>query len=277
MCKTESQTAESQTTKTVFFETVPGKPRLATLSRPASVENAENALPGLFWLGGFRSNMRGLKGTFIDALAERQGRAFLRFDYSGHGESEGDFAQGAIGIWAAEAFAVFCALTTGPQIVIGSSMGAWVALLLARALAEAGQSHRLAGMAMIAPAVDFTEELMWPRLPDAVRREIEEKGSWMRPADGYGESYPLTRLLFEDGRAHRLFGGEIRSFCPATILQGMEDPDIPWRHTMKLVEHLAADPVTVSLIKDGDHRLIRPQDLVALEKAIASLDERFRT
>jgi pimeloyl-ACP methyl ester carboxylesterase len=274
MPKTESQTAESQTADAVFFETVPGKPRLATLSRPAS---AENALPGLFWLGGFRSDMRGSKATFIDALAERQGRAFTRFDYSGHGESEGDFAQGAIGVWAAEAFAVFCALTKGPQILIGSSMGGWVALLLARALAQAGQSHRLAGMALIAPAVDFTEDLMWPRLPDAVRREIEDKGFWLRPADAYGESYPLTRLLFEDGRGNRLFGGEIRSFCPAYILQGMEDPDVPWRHAMKLVEHLAADPVTVSLIKDGDHRLSRPRDLAALQKAIASLDQGFRT
>ncbi len=207
MPKIEIQTTtESLTTGAVFFETVPGKPRLATLSRPARAENAENALPGLFWLGGFRSDMRGSKATFIDALAERQGRAFTRFDYSGHGESEGDFAQGAIGVWAAEAFAVFCALAKGPQILIGSSMGGWVALLLARALAQAGQSHRLAGMALIAPAVDFTEDLMWRRLPEAVRREIEEKGFWLRPPDAYGAAYPLTRHLFEDGRAHRLFG-----------------------------------------------------------------------
>ena len=234
MPKIEIQTTtESLTTGAVFFETVPGKPRLATLSRPARAENAENALPGLFWLGGFRSDMRGSKATFIDALAERQGRAFTRFDYSGHGESEGDFAQGAIGVWAAEAFAVFCALAKGPQILIGSSMGGWVALLLARALAQAGQSYRLAGMALIAPAVDFTEDLMWRRLPEAVRREIEEKGFWLRPPDAYGAAYPLTRHLFEDGRAHRLFGGEIRSFCPVFILQGMQDPDVPWRHAMK--------------------------------------------
>ena len=278
MPKIEIQTTtESLTTGAVFFETVPGKPRLATLSRPARAENAENALPGLFWLGGFRSDMRGSKATFIDALAERQGRAFTRFDYSGHGESEGDFAQGAIGVWAAEAFAVFCALAKGPQILIGSSMGGWVALLLARALAQAGQSYRLAGMALIAPAVDFTEDLMWRRLPEAVRREIEEKGFWLRPPDAYGAAYPLTRHLFEDGRAHRLLGGEIRSFCPVFILQGMQDPDVPWRHAMNLVEHLAADPVTVSLIKDGDHRLSRPQDLAALQKAIAALDQGLRT
>ena len=124
------------------------------------------------------------------------------------------------------------------------------------------------GHGLIAPATDFTEELIWPVLPQAIRREIEEKGFWRRPADAYGQAYPLTRRLFEDGRANCLFGGEIRTFCPTVILQGMQDPDVPWRHAMKLVEHLAADPVTISLIRDGDHRLSRPQDMAALEKSI---------
>jgi dipeptidyl aminopeptidase/acylaminoacyl peptidase len=127
-------------------------------------------------------------------------------------------------------------------------------------------------MALIAPAVDFTETLIWPKLPEAMRQAIENEGHWMRPADAYGETYPLTKALFEDGRAHSLFGGEIRAHCPVAVLQGMADPDVPWRHAMKLVESFASDPVTVTLIKDGDHRLSRPQDLQALSKAIERLD-----
>lgn len=247
----------------------PGKPRLAYLLRPRTVESA---LPGLVWLGGFRSDMRGSKASFIDAFAQTQGRAFLRFDYSGHGESEGDFVDGAIGVWAAEALAVFRALTQGPQIVIGSSMGGWIALLLARALARKGESHRLAGMALIAPAVDFTKDLIWPQLPEKIREEIEQRGFWTRPADAYGPAYPLTKALFQDGKANALLGGEIRTYCPVNILQGMADADVPWRHAMKLVEHLPADPTTITLIRDGDHRLGRPQDLTALQKAIERID-----
>ena len=267
--ETESQTPDAAD----FFQPAPGKPRLAYLSHPAK---AQDALPGVVWLSGFRSDMRGSKAQFIAELANAQGRACLRFDYSGHGESEGDFADGAIGVWAAQAVSVFRALTQGPQIVIGSSMGGWIALLLARALAERGESDRLAGMVLIAPAVDFTEDLLWPQLPEPIRREIEQEGVWRRPADAYGPSYPMTRRLFEDGRANLLFGGEIRTFCPVNILQGMADSDVPWRHAMKLVEHLAADPTTLTLIKDGEHRLSRPQDLTALQKAIEQLDATAR-
>ena len=251
-----------------FFAPTTDGPRLAFLARPA--RKGQKA-PGLVWLGGFRSDMRGSKAEFLDSFAAENGRACLRFDYSGHGESEGDFADGTIGRWASEALAAFRRLTEGPQIVIGSSMGGWIALLLARALAEAGEAGRLAGMVLIAPAVDFTEELIWPLLPESVRRAIMAEGVWMRPADAYGEGYPLTRALFEDGRAQSLFGGEIRTHCPVAILQGMADPDVPWRHAMRLVESLAADPATISLIKDGDHRLSRPQDLQAPAGAIEAI------
>ena len=253
-----------------FFAPNPGAPRLAFLAR-----KGENP-PGLFWLGGFRSDMRGSKAEFLDKLAERQRRACLRFDYSGHGESEGAFADGAIGLWAEQALAIFRAQTQGPQIVVGSSMGGWIALLLARALARLGESARLAGMVLIAPAVDFTHELIWPQLPENAREAIQIDGAWMRPADAYGDGYALTKNLFEDGKANSLFGGEIRTFCPVTILQGMADPDVPWGHAMRLMESLAGDPATITLIKDGDHRLSRPQDLAALAKAIELLVGQMR-
>jgi pimeloyl-ACP methyl ester carboxylesterase len=265
MSETESQTAAHA----AFFQTAPGQPRLATLFRPG---REGNQLPGLIWLSGFRSDMQGSKACFVDALAAAQGRACLRFDYSSHGESEGDFADGSVGLWASEALAAFLTLTQGPQIVIGSSMGGWIALLLARALAQAGETERLAGMVLIAPAVDFTHELMWPRLPEGVREEIELHGSWQTSASSFGESYPLTRRLFDDGRVNALFGGEIRTHCPVDILQGMEDPDVPWTHAMKLFEHLASDPATLTLIRDGEHRLSRPQDLTVLQKAIERID-----
>ncbi len=127
-------------------------------------------------------------------------------------------------------------------------------------------------MVLIAPAVDFTQELMWPKLPEAVREEIALRGLWRTPAEAFGESYLLTRRLFDDGRANAMFGGEIRTFCPVEILQGMADRDVPWAHAMKLLEHLAADPATITLIRDGEHRLSRPQDLTALQKAIERID-----
>lgn len=249
----------------VFFSPAPDAPKLAYLSRPARPDGEG---PGLFWLGGFRSDMRGTKAEFLDAYAERRGRALLRFDYSGHGESEGDFSDGAIGVWAREALAIFRALTKGPQIVVGSSMGGWIALLLARELARLGETDRLAGMALIAPAVDFTSELIWPQLPEFAREAILAEGFWMTPQNAYGASYPMTKKLFEDGAAQNLFGAEIRSFCPVAILQGMADPDVPWVHAQKVFENMAADRATISFVKDGDHRLSRPEDLALLGATI---------
>jgi pimeloyl-ACP methyl ester carboxylesterase len=250
---TESQIAPQ------FFTLEPGRPRLACLSRDG------NNGPGLFWLGGYRSDMRGAKATFIDALAAEQSRACLRFDYSGHGESEGAFADGTIGQWADEACAIFRALTHGPQIVIGSSMGGWIALLLARALTRLGEQERLGGMILIAPAVDFSEELVWPNLPQAVRATLARDGLWQDSRNIF------TRKFFEDGRRNLVFGGEIRTWCPVHILQGMADDAVPWRHALKLLEHLAADPAVMCLIRDGDHRLSRPQDLRLLGSALAQI------
>lgn len=227
--------------------------------------------PGVVWLGGFKSDMLSTKAERIANWAAANGRAFLRFDYSGHGESAGRFEDGTIGAWSAQSLAMIRRLTRGPQILVGSSMGGWIALLVARELARMGEAERLAGMVLIAPAVDFTQALMWPQLPESARRDIAEKGVWMRPTQYAPEPYPVTRALFEDGRNHLLFDAPIRSHCPVHILQGMQDPDVPWKHAMKLVEHLGEDPVALTLIKDGDHRLSREEDIARLLAAIEGI------
>ena len=229
------------------------------------------AAPGVVWMGGFKSDMRSTKASALDEFCAREGRAFLRFDYSGHGESGGDFLDGTISRWLEESLAVFRAQTDGPQIVVGSSMGGYLALLLARALHDSGESARLAGLALIAPAVDFTEALIWAHATPEMRAAIERDGFWKVPSDYAPEPYVFTRTLIEDGRRHLLFDSLIRSHAPARILQGMQDPDVPYAHAIKLIEHMASDPVTLTLIRDGDHRLSRPQDLELLIEAIRSL------
>ena len=229
------------------------------------------AQPGIVWLGGFKSDMLSTKAERISQWATENGRAFLRFDYGGHGESGGRFEDGTIGQWMAQSLAILRALTAGPQILVGSSMGGWIALLLARALAASNETARLAGLVLVAPAVDFSEELMWAQMPQTAREQIESAGFWMRPTQYASEPYPITRALIEDGRRHLLFGGAIRSHCPVHILQGMQDPDVPWSHAVKLVEHLAADPVALTLVRDGDHRLSREEDIARLLNAIANI------
>lgn len=235
------------------------------------VEARSSDKPGAVWLGGFRSDMLSTKAERIAEMAQADERGFLRFDYSGHGESEGAFEDGTIGSWTAQSLAVIRGLTDGPQILVGSSMGGWIALLVARALAAAGEAERLAGLVLIAPAVDFTEALMWDQFPEAVKNEMREKGLWMRPTEYAPEPYPVTMNLIEEGRKNLLFGSAIRSHCPVHILQGMEDPDVPWRHAMELVEHLAGDPVAITLIKDGDHRLSREEDIARLLAAVTAI------
>jgi pimeloyl-ACP methyl ester carboxylesterase len=227
--------------------------------------------PGLFWLGGFMSDMNGTKAMALDRWAGLHGRACVRFDYSGHGDSSGAFMNGTIGRWLAESLAVFAAFCRGPQVLVGSSMGGWLALLLARELqlGTTGANASVAGLVLIAPAVDFTEELMWKRFSPAVRREIEQSGVWMRPSAYSEQPYPITRSLIEEGRSHLLLGGLIETGCPVRILQGVEDTDVPWDHTVELVSRFARDDVVLTLIKDGDHRLSRPEDIERLLSAVA--------
>jgi pimeloyl-ACP methyl ester carboxylesterase len=229
--------------------------------------------PGLFWLGGFNSDMAGTKASAIDAFAKNRGIAFTRFDYSGHGQSGGRFEEGTISRWLEEAGAVFERFTAGRQIVIGSSMGGWIALLLAeaqRALAGSGES-RIAGLVLIAPAVDMTRSLMWAAMKKPDRKRLMNEGSVLRPTE-YGEKpYVITRALIEDGDRH-LYGDRlIETGCPVHILQGKLDRDVPWRHAADLVSRLASDDVVLTLVKDGDHRLSRPQDLEQLTAAIGGL------
>ena len=212
--------------------------------------------------------MKGTKAEALDHWAGKEGRACLRFDYSGHGESGGSFTEGTIGRWLEESLAVYLRFARGPQLVIGSSMGGWLALLLARAVGANKDAAPIAGMVLIAPAVDFTEELMWKQFSDATKREIEERGKWLRPSEYGDEPYPITRGLIEDGRNHLLLGGLIETGCPVHILQGVQDPDVPWRHAVELVSRFSRDDVVLTLIKDGDHRLSRPEDIDRLVAAV---------
>ncbi len=227
--------------------------------------------PGLVWLGGFRSDMLGTKASFLDRIAAERGLAFLRFDYSGHGESGGRFEDGTIGLWLEESLAAIRTLTDGAQMIVGSSMGAWLALLVAKALRERDEEGRLAGLVLLAPAVDFTETLLWDTMPPEARAALEATGTWRRFSAYSAEPTPITEALIGEGRRHLLLGATIRAFCPVHIIQGMADTDVPWRHAMALVEHLAGDPVTLTLVKDGDHRLSREEDLARLRAAVDAM------
>jgi pimeloyl-ACP methyl ester carboxylesterase len=216
--------------------------------------------------------MKGTKAVALADWAGQVGRACVRFDYSGHGESEGAFTDGTIGRWLADSLAVFDACCRGPQILIGSSMGGWLALLLRQELKRCGHdgAASIAGMVLIAPAVDFTEELMWKRFTPEIKRELEATGVWARPSQYSAEPYLVTRQLIEEGRKHLLLGGLIETGCPVRILQGVEDPDVPWQHAVELTSRLASDDVVLTLVKDGDHRLSRPEDI---ERMIAAVKE----
>ena len=239
-------------------------------ARQIAVRRREGGSPGLFWLGGFKSDMRGTKAEALDRWAQENGRAMTRFDYSGHGESGGNFTDGSIGRWLEESLAVLDTFCRSLQVVIGSSMGGWLALLLIRELARRRQADpSVARLVLIAPAVDFTEELMWKRFPSEVKLKIEQTGVWARPSQYSEEPYPITRGLIEEGRKHLLLDGMIETGCPVRILQGVQDPDVPWQHTVELTSRFARDDVVLTLIKDGDHRLSRPEDIERLIAAVA--------
>ena len=222
--------------------------------------------PGIVFLGGFKSDMTGSKALALEAFARARGQSFLRFDYSGHGASDGKFTEGCIGTWAADAIAALDALTEGPQILVGSSMGGWLMLLTALARPE-----RVAGLVGIAAAPDFTEDLMWEKFSHEVRETILREGSYAEPSAYSDDPYIITRKLIEDGRDHLLLRGPIRLNCPVRLLHGMRDPDVPWQVSVRLAEALETDDVRIALVKDGDHRLSREQDLALLRATVGDL------
>lgn len=222
--------------------------------------------PGVVWLGGFRSDMLGTKAGFLDSWARDRGRSFLRFDYSGHGESDGAFEDGTIGAWTADALAAFDALTYGPQILVGSSMGAWTASLLALK-----RSQRIAAAVFIAPAPDFTEDLMWPSFSDEQRETILRDGKLELASDYSDEPEIITKKLIEDGRNNLVMTGPVPIRCPVRILQGMRDDAVPWQHAVRFGAMLESEDVEIHLTKSGDHRLSEPKDLKRLAAVLDGL------
>ena len=241
--------------------------RLAYLS-----QRGEPGRTGFVWLGGFNSDMTGSKAESLAALARAQGRPCVRFDYSGHGQSEGRFEDGTISLWLDEATLVFTELTAGPTIVVGSSMGGYLAMLLMRRLTldDPAAAARIAGLLLIAPAADMTEALLWAEADWDARAAIMEKGQWLRPSE-YGEPYPITRALIEDGRSHLILEEGIEVACPVQILHGEDDPDVPWEHGLTLFRAIAGDNVAFTLVKCGDHRLSTERDLATIATAAERL------
>lgn len=246
----------------VFLDRSDG-PALAVAATPGTG-------PTVIWLGGFHSDMTGTKAVALEAWAESRGQGYLRFDYSGHGQSQGRFEDGTISQWRADALAVVDRCTTGPLVLVGSSMGGWIALLVALARPE-----RVAGIVLIAPAPDFTEDLMWATFPDAVKAQILNEGSWQRPSAYGDEPYPITRALIEDGRNHLLLQAPIPVSVPVRVLHGQADPDVPWQRSLQLMEQLATPDVAATFVKDGDHRLSTPRDLALLTATLEQLLHRI--
>ncbi len=235
-------------------------------AREIAIEQRDGAAPGLFWLGGFRSDMTGTKAMALDNLGATDGLMVTRFDYSGHGRSGGDFLDGTISRWLEESLSVF-GLTKGPQIVVGSSMGGWLAILLAQAVNRASPG-RVKALILIAPAIDMTRDLIPQTLTPALLDELARTGVAHRPSVYSEAPYPITAKLLDDGKKHLLFGRGISVGCPVTILQGGRDDAVPPAHAIKLVQHLLTDPVTLTIVPDGDHRLSGPQEIGLLEDAI---------
>ncbi|MEL6060462.1 MULTISPECIES: alpha/beta hydrolase [unclassified Methylobacterium] len=239
------------------------------MERRIAVRERLGSGPPVVWLGGFRSDMKATKASALDQWAAEAGRRFIRFDYAAHGESSGTFTDCTITSWLEDAQAVLSAYIDEPPILVGSSMGGWIACLAARDRAARGD--KTAGLVLIAPALDFTEDLIWARLSEAARAMLRRDGVLRRPSDYAPEPDPITLTLIEDGRRNCLLGAPFDPACPIHILQGMRDTDVPYAHALKILGRLPAKGTVMTLIADGDHRLSRPQDIKRLVAAVAEM------
>jgi pimeloyl-ACP methyl ester carboxylesterase len=224
------------------------------------------ATPGVLFCGGFKSDMTGTKALALEAAAKARGTAFTRFDYFGHGQSDGAFIEGTIGRWKEDTLAVLEGVCQGPQIIVGSSMGGWLATLAALARPE-----KTAGLVLIAPALDFTEDLMWAQMTEEQRAVLLRDGVLREPSEYSDQPYEYSLKLITEGREHCILGPGIVFDRPVRILQGMRDPDVPWQHAVKTVEAFRGDDTRLTLLRDGDHRLSRPQDIELLIETVWSL------
>ncbi|MGL5447197.1 MAG: alpha/beta hydrolase [Rhabdaerophilum sp.] len=227
--------------------------------------------PTVIWLGGFRSDMTSTKAAALDKACQNDGRAMLRFDYFAHGESNGDFMAATISIWLDDALEMIRKFGGKAPILVGSSMGGWIALLATQKLKAEGRAP--GGLVLIAPAVDFTERLMWAKFPEEIRREIIDDGVWYRHSEYSAEPYPITRNLLDDGRKHLLMNKPIHIGVPIHVLQGAQDPDVPIQYVDLFVNSLVQDEVRMTIIHDGDHRLSREQDISTLVKITREMAE----
>lgn len=238
--------------------------------RRIAFHRTAGTVPTVVFLGGFKSDMTGTKAMALEENARARGQAFLRFDYSGHGQSSGQssgrFEDGCIGDWTADTLAVLDRVTEGPVVLAGSSMGGWISLLAARA-----RPQRVSALVLIAPAPDFTERMMWANFSDDERRRIVEEGRLEQPSDYSDGPYVITRRLIEDGRKHLLLDRPIPIGCPVRILHGQADADVPWRLSLELMDRLESPDVEATFIKGGDHRLSEPADLERLARTVETV------
>lgn len=269
------QTDQSDESQARRMPDSPNEPTRLTVGtgaarRDIAVRVRDGAGPPLVWLGGFHSDMGATKALAVDAWARDAGRRLVRFDYTGHGESGGAFAEATISTWLEDAEAVVAAFADDRPILIGSSMGGWISALVARNRTQRGEAPA-SGLVLIAPAFDFTQALLWERFSPEIRATLTRDGAWLRPT-GYGaEPVPITLALIEDGRGHCILNGPLDPHCPIRILQGMDDPDVPYAHALRIVGILPKDRTILTLIADGDHRLSRPEDIARLLAIVAEV------
>lgn len=260
-----ANTASSAAAEGAHHTLTRGAATIAYHHTPAS--GSGRGKPGVIFLGGLRSDMTGTKATALESWAVAQGLAFTRFDYQGHGISSGRYEDGCVSVWAADAIAVLDQVTSGPQVLVGSSMGGWAMLLTARERLD-----RVVGMIGVAAAPDFTENLMWPSFDEATRQKLLSDGVIYQPSD-YGDPEPITLRLIEDGREHRVLTGPYQFNGPVRLLHGIEDTVVPWQTTTAIAETVTSADLRIILVKGGDHRLSTPPDIVLLCRTVEEVVE----